>query len=155
MSWHFHRPAPRSCSLRHRREEDFRLSKEARKEKRDVSLTFSISARAAASTVIRVEPGKANHPGTDAPALEVRVIEDPHQPPVDANAEMALLDNHFMAGMTGGHFRKRHPKTESHGVASDSSRSISLRIWPSTAPALGRCCGCPEAVAGFRSGPLT
>src|SRR5216117_2184614 len=114
MSWHFHRPAPRSCSLRHRREEDFRLSKEARKEKRDVSLTFSISARRVASAVICVEPGKANHSGTDASAFEVRVIEDPHQPVVCGNAEMALLDNHFMAGMTGGHFRKGHPKTESH-----------------------------------------
>src|SRR5439155_15310306 len=117
MSWHFHRPAPRSCSLLRRREEGFRLSKEARKEKRDVSLIFSISARAAASAIIRVEPGKANHSGTDPPAFEVLVIEDPHQPPVDANAEMALLDNHFMAGMTGRHFRKGHRKTESHGVA--------------------------------------
>src|SRR5436190_23025569 len=103
MSWHFHRPAPRSCSLQRPREEDFRLSKEARKERRDVSLTFSISARAAASAVIRVEPGKANHPGTDAPAFEVRVVEDPHEPPVDRNAEMVLLDNHFVAGMTGNH----------------------------------------------------
>src|SRR5207247_5725489 len=117
MSWHFHRPAPRSCSLRRPREEDFRLSKEARKEKRDVSLTFSISARAAASVVIRVEPGKANHPGTDATAFEVRVVEDPHQPAVDGNAEMALLDNHFVTGMTGRHARKGHPKTESHGVS--------------------------------------
>ena len=55
-------------------------------------------------------------PEPDPPAFEVRVIEDPHQPPVDRNAEMALLDNHFVTGMTGGHFRKGHPKTESHGV---------------------------------------
>src|SRR5205809_7085216 len=151
MSWHFHRPAARSCSLRRRSKG---LVSQESKEKRDVSLTFSISARAAASVVMRVEPGKANHPGTDPPAFEVRVVEDPHQPPVDGNAEMALLDNHFMAGMTGGHFRKGHPKTESHGVAPHSSRSISLRIWPSTAPALGRCCGCPEAAAGFRSDSL-
>src|SRR5437867_8662985 len=116
MSWHFRRPAPRSCSLQRRREEDFRLSKEAREEKRDVSLTFSVSARRVASAVIRVEPGKANHPGTDAPAFEVWVVEDPHQPPVDRNAEMALLDDHFVAGMTGRHIRKGHPKTESHRV---------------------------------------
>src|SRR5437773_8881494 len=113
MSWHFHRPAPRSCSLRRPREEDFRLSKEARKEKRDVSSTFSISARAAASVVICVEPGKANHPGMDAAAFEVRVIEDPHQPAVYGNAEMARIESHVMAGETGRHLRKGHRNTES------------------------------------------
>src|SRR5437762_9286988 len=116
MSWHFHRPAPRSCSLQRRREEDFRLSKEARKEKRDVSLTFSISARAAASVVIRVEPGKANYPGADPAAFEMRVVEDPHQPAVYGNAEMARIESHFMAGMTGRHLWKGHRKTESHVV---------------------------------------